>query len=251
MRYFIANWKMNMTPGKGAQFISAFLKKYKEQRRGDKIVICPSFLALQKISDKVKRSKKIDLGSQDVFWEESGNYTGEVSTVGLKKIGVRFSIIGHSERRKFMNETDAMINKKLLSLIEVGITPILCVGETAEERKKKKTHAILTRQVQKGLKNVKKGNKLLIAYEPRWAISKKGKGEVCTVDIIERELAFIQSVIKKLGMTKKFKKIALLYGGSVSPINICSVMNVPNIDGVLVGNASLSPEKFSKIVSIC
>ena len=240
-----------MTPSKGVQFIPIFLKKYKSNKRGSKVVICPSFVTLPRINEKVKQSKKIDLGSQDVFWEEEGNYTGEVSVITLKKLGVRYSIIGHSERREFMKETDAMINKKLCSLVASGITPILCIGETAEERKKKKTHAILNKQLTKGLKDVKKGNRLLVAYEPRWAISKKGKGEVCTVDIIEDELAFIQKALKRLGMSKKFKNISLLYGGSVSPINIASVMGVPSVDGVLVGNASLSPDKFSKIASAC
>ena len=242
---------MNMTPTKGARFISSFSKQYKKMKQGDHVIVCPSFLTLPKIASILKKNKKIHLGSQDVFWEDKGNFTGEVSPAVLKKLGVEYTIIGHSERRKIMKETDEMVNKKLHLLVESGITPILCIGENLIERKKGMTHAVLSRQLRKGLMGLKKGRRLLIAYEPIWAISKGGKGEVCTVDIIKTELHYIKTTLTKLGIQKRFSKISLLYGGSVTPNSIKGIMNIPEVDGVLVGNASLGTSTFNNIVSVC
>ena len=246
-RYFIANWKMNMSTQDAVRFATVFAKQYKRTKAGDHTVLCPSFLSLSSVASAIKKNKAIALGAQDVSWEEQGNYTGEVSPLNLKKTKVAYCIIGHSERRLYLNETDAMVNKKIRALLRVGITPILCIGETNAERLKNKTKQKLTAQLTKALAGVPDGKRLIIAYEPIWAISKGGKGTAMSSAIIEKEILGIDTISKKLRLSKKFRNIIYIYGGSVSAQNIRTILTIPLVDGVLVGNASLAASSFLKM----
>jgi len=226
-----ANWKMNKTKDEAVSFIKKF-KSLIRDIKDKEIIICPSFTALCIVSKEIKDSN-IKLGAQNLYCEKEGAFTGEISPLMLKDLHCEYVIIGHSERRHIFNEPDELINKKLKTAIANNIIPIFCVGETLEQRKTGKTKDIIRRQIEKGLKGI--NGKLLIAYEPVWAI---GTGLNATPEQAEE----VHSLIKK------FKETPILYGGSVNPDNINDLIKMPNIDGVLVGGASLDPVKFARIV---
>jgi triosephosphate isomerase (TIM) len=242
-RYFIANWKMNLKDSDVKSFLVRFSKQYKRIHKNDHVVLCPTFTSLITAKKGSLKNKAIAIGAQDVFWEKKGNFTGEVSPTRLKKIGVSYCIVGHSERRTNLGETDTMINNKIKALLEVRITPVLCIGETVKERKTGLKNKKLMMQLRKGLVGITKNKHVIVAYEPLWAISKNGKGNPMTTTVITREMESLEKAIIKLG----YKKISLLYGGSVSPLNVKSIMSIPSVNGVLVGNASLSAPSFLKI----
>jgi len=242
MKFFMANWKMHKTVQEALEFLKDFIPSV--QGISDReIGIAPAFVCIESMS-KALRDTDIKVGAQNVFYENKGAYTGEVSPVMLKDLNVDYVIIGHSERRKYFHETDEIINLKIKATMSENLNVIFCIGETLEERESEKTFDVLKKQIEKGLENIEKYNSLVLAYEPVWAI---GTGKVASELQIEEAHAFIRNRLKDI-YSDKADRIRILYGGSVSPENIHSIMNIANVDGVLVGGASLDPEKFLKII---
>jgi triosephosphate isomerase len=209
-------------------------------------MIAPQFTALSPVSEIVKGSL-VSLGAQNLFWEKEGAYTGEISAEMLIAAGCSHVIIGHSERRQYFDETDDTVNKKINSAIKGQLTPVFCVGETEKERESKDTFSVLDKQVTLGLKGFSSDQleKLVVAYEPVWAI---GTGKTATSDQAQEVHQFLRSMLEKIFGDSFSKTIRILYGGSVKPENISELMAMPDIDGALVGGASLDAETFSKIV---
>jgi triosephosphate isomerase len=189
----------------------------------------------------------VALGAQNLFWEAEGAYTGEISARMLQSVGCTYCIIGHSERRQYFAETDQTVNKKIRAAIEAQLIPVFCVGETEKEREAGQTFSVLDKQVQKGLEGLvsEELGTLVIAYEPVWAI---GTGKTATDDQAQEAHQFIRSLVQKNFGDARAESIRILYGGSVKPANIAALMEMPDIDGALVGGASLDAESFSQIV---
>lgn len=210
------------------------------------IVLCPPFTALSEISEVLVDSN-IKLGAQDLFWEEQGAYTGEISARMLKDVGCDFVIIGHSERRTFFNETNESINKKIKTALKNELTPIVCIGERLEERENNRTFDIVETQIKEGLVGIGQDDiaKLIIAYEPVWAI---GTGKTATPEEAQEVHKFIRDKMSELLGMDAANALRIQYGGSVTPDNISGLVSQPDIDGALVGGASLKLEAFSEIV---
>jgi triosephosphate isomerase len=210
------------------------------------IMIAPTFTALAAVL-KVIQNSPVGMGGQNLFWENEGAYTGEISAAMLKAAGCRYCIIGHSERRQYFGETDETVNKKIQAAIQAGLEPVFCVGETEKEREAEQTWAVLDKQVKKGLEELvlDQLGMLIIAYEPVWAI---GTGKTATDDQAQEAHQFIRSLVEKNFDKSLSDSVRILYGGSVKPDNIAGLMSMPDIDGALVGGASLDAESFSKIV---
>lgn len=238
------NWKMNMTPSEAEKFIDEFVGL--EMEKTGEVVICPPFIDLYPLSQKLKDSQ-ISLGAQNIYPETAGAYTGEISPAMVKDLGVEYVIIGHSERRQIFKESNDFINKKLLVLLEEGLKPILCVGESLEEREAGKEFDLVRSQLLACLKDVEKDqiSNVVIAYEPIWAI---GTGKSASSDDAEAMCKFIRGELDKL-YGDLSQDVRILYGGSVKPATINDLMAKENIDGALVGGASLKAEDFSKLVS--
>ncbi|MCK4354908.1 triose-phosphate isomerase [Candidatus Parcubacteria bacterium] len=245
----IANWKCNLLTAKSAEELFKLLNKGLRKIRKAEIVVCPSFIYLPKLSELLLRRKKtrIRLGAQNCFWEGKGSYTGEVSPIMLKNLGCKYIIVGHSERRKFLNETNQMINRKVQAILSFGLIPILCIGETKEDKEKGKISIVLRSQIENALKKVSKKEigKIVFAYEPRWAI---GTGKACSSDEACVARLLIQKIIAQKYSQPTAKKIQILYGGSVNSANVASFVKDAGFQGVLVGSASLDPNEFAKIV---
>ncbi len=240
---FIAgNWKMNMTAESGKQLI-AELKPLVKGAKCD-VALCVPAILIPAMAKAVKGSK-IKLGAQNVHWAASGAYTGEISCEQLKEYGVKYAIIGHSERRQYFGETDEGVNKRALAALKNGITPIICVGETLEERENGETEKVLSRQLTEGLKGVEDITKVVIAYEPVWAI---GTGKTATDEQAQETIAFIRKKLAKLFDTRSSKKVIIQYGGSMNAKNCKGLMAQPDIDGGLIGGASLKLD-FATIVN--
>jgi len=241
---------MNKTLKEVEEYFNKFLKRLSEIDFSDKeIMIAPPFTVLAYSQNFIKNSP-LKLGAQNSCWEERGAFTGEISPIMLKELGVEYVILGHSERRHIFGESDQLIAKRVEGVYKFGLIPILCVGETLEERNKGKTLEIVERQLLEGLskiKNIKGGDKIVIAYEPVWAI---GTGINATPEQAEEVQSFIREKLENLYSEEISMQIRILYGGSVTPDNIQDLMRKPNIDGVLVGGASLDPEKFFKICNV-
>ena len=237
-----ANWKMNKSIGEAVSYIKE-LKGLVKNTKDKEIVICPPFTALSAVSAELKASE-IRLGAQNLFHEESGAFTGEISPLMLKETNCKYVILGHSERRKYFNETDEIVNKKIKIALKNKLIPILCIGETLEQRKANKTKEIIKKQFENSLKNIK-SDKLVIAYEPVWAI---GTGNNATPEQAEEAHAFIRRLVKKHFGSAAAEKIRIIYGGSVIPENIKGLMSQKNIDGALVGGASLDAKEFFEII---
>ncbi|MBN3894604.1 MAG: triose-phosphate isomerase [Nostoc sp. NOS(2021)] len=231
------NWKMFKTQAETQEFLQGFLPHLEETPQGREVILCPPFTDLSLLSKSLHGSL-IHLGAQNVHWEEYGPYTGEISAPMLTESGVRFVIVGHSERRQYFNETDATVNLRLRTAQRFGLTPILCVGETKQQRDAGEMESVITLQLDKGLVDIDQNN-LVIAYEPIWAI---GTGETCEVTEANRIIGLIRSQLSN-------PNVSIQYGGSVKPNNIDEIMAQPEIDGVLVGGASLEPESFARIVN--
>lgn len=244
-----ANWKMNKTVEEAVSFINEFKKIVKNV--GDvEIVICPPFTALEAVSHELKNSK-IKLGAQNMHFEDAGAYTGEVSPLMLKEIGCEYVILGHSERREIFNENDFLINKKVIAALDHGLIPILCIGENLEQRKSNKTKEVIETQLKNCLKNIDKNQilKMSIAYEPIWAISKGDPNhKAATKEDAEEGHEFIRSIIAKMYDASTAKNSRIIYGGSMKSENAKELLEMPNIDGGLVGNASLNAKSFAEIV---
>ena len=236
------NWKMNMTPSQGVQLVEE-LKPLVADATCD-VVVCVPATHLHAVGQAVKGSN-IKLGAQNVHFAKSGAYTGEISCDMLKELGVEYVIIGHSERRQYFGETDQTVNKRTLAALENGLTPIVCVGESLEERESNKTEEVLLRQITEGLKGVENIPDLVIAYEPIWAI---GTGVTATKEQANETIGYIRSVIAKTFCPKCAEKVRIQYGGSMKPSNASELMGMEEIDGGLIGGASLKAVDFSQIV---
>lgn len=210
------------------------------------IVVCPPFISLQAVKD-VLAGSNIGLGAQNIFWEKNGAFTGEVSAPMLKSVGCAYVIIGHSERRTYFGETDSTVNKRIFAALAEGLKPIVCVGETLEEREAGKTFDVIKRQITGGLANLSTEQMMpvVIAYEPVWAI---GTGKTATPAQAQEVHAFIRQLLKELFGQATADATRLQYGGSVKPENAAELMSQPDIDGALVGGASLKAETFEKII---
>ncbi|MEK6645885.1 MAG: triose-phosphate isomerase [Candidatus Firestonebacteria bacterium] len=243
---FIAgNWKMYKLTKEAIQLVNG-IKSGISDVNGVDVAVCPPYTSLSVISEAIK-SSKIMLGAQNVHWETKGAFTGEVSPQMLLDIGCTLVIIGHSERRTYFGETDETINKKIKSVLLVGLNPIFCVGETLSEREKGITEEIIKRQITEGLKDIKleSMSKITIAYEPVWAI---GTGKTATPKQANDVHIFIRGIIKQLYGNEIAQNVRIQYGGSVKSENIAELMKESDIDGALVGGASLEADTFIKLI---
>ena len=229
----IGNWKMNKTPSEAEELARAITGSVKKTRT--EIVLCPSFVCLDKVGSVLKKSNVL-LGSQNLHFEKSGAFTGEVSADMLKDLGVKYVLVGHSERRQFFFEDDAIVAKKAKMAVENGLTAVICVGETKDERDSGDTFDVIKRQVEVAIRGLHKDS-FVIAYEPVWAI---GTGVVATVEQAEEACKFIKGIVGN--------SVKLLYGGSMNGQNASKLLAMPSIDGGLIGGASLKVEEF---LSIC
>lgn len=236
-----ANWKMNKTTEETRDFIIQFTPMV-SGIEGVEVLIAPPFTSLA-VAAKFLKGFGIKLGAQNVFYEKSGAYTGEISPLMLKDCGCDYVIVGHSERRQYFHETDEIINKKLRAAQEAGLSVILCIGETLMEREEGKTFDVLRNQLISGLKDIRPET-LVIAYEPVWAI---GTGKTATAEQIAEAHGFIRSTLREL-FNEKSEHIRIQYGGSVNAENAPTILNIENVDGALVGGASLKPDSFAKII---
>lgn len=246
-KYLIAgNWKMNLTPGQAVDFAKQLVESIKDVPKDVNVMIAPTFTALQGVNEVIKGSV-IKLGAQNINENESGAYTGEISADMLLDVGVEYVIIGHSERRHIYKESDELINKKVLFALKKGLKPVLCVGELLEEREAGKTNDIVKNQVVNGLKGVSESDmaNVVIAYEPVWAI---GTGKVATPEIAEDVHEVARNTLSELYNASVADNVTIQYGGSVKPDNVDGLMAKPNIDGALVGGASLKCDSFTRLV---
>ena len=240
-----ANWKMYKTPQQAQEFLRAFLPLVDGHTR-DQIAICPPFVCLPAVVEALSGSG-IGVGAQNLHWEKEGAYTGEVSAGMLAAVGCTHVIIGHSERRQYFGETDDTVNRKLETALEIGLTPIMCVGEVLQERESGLTENVLRRQCQRGLRGISgaKARKLVIAYEPVWAI---GTGKTATPQIAAAAHVVIRAQAAQALGKEVADRMRILYGGSVKPDNAKVLMSESEIDGALVGGASLDPKSLAAIV---
>lgn len=239
------NWKLNKTIKEAIDLVT-LLKREVGDIQSVEIVVCPPYTALSEVSEILAESD-IQLGAQDLYWETKGAFTGAVSGNLLKDAGARFVIVGHSERRQFFHETDETVNKKTRAALLARLTPIVCVGETLAERENDKTFQVIGRQLKDGFAGLSAGQmkELVVAYEPVWAI---GTGKVATPRQAEEAHVFIRKEIHAAFGEEVARGLRILYGGSVKSDNISQLMQEPDIDGALVGGASLEAVQFSQIV---
>ncbi len=239
------NWKMNKTVPEALSLVQEI--KIKLTRSDYKVVVIPPFTALYSVGGAISGSP-IKLGAQNVFWEDAGAYTGEISPVMLADLGVEYVIVGHSERRKYFGETDEMINKKLKAVLAHNMTPILCVGESLEDREAGRTINVITAQLKAALDGIPFVDieNIVIAYEPLWAI---GTGKTATPIQAQTVHAFIREELNTLYGNNMGDKVTILYGGSVKPDNAADLTGMPDVDGALVGGASLKAESFLGIIN--
>lgn len=238
------NWKMFKTRDDALQFIFAVNEKVPSKEKVDSVICAPAFV----LRCLVKRQgENLRIGAQNMHYEENGAFTGEISAPMLNSIDVSYVIIGHSERREMFNETDEAVNKKLKTALHHNITPILCVGESLEHRESGKTNDVIGRQLELDLEGLSAADvaNIVIAYEPIWAI---GTGKTATPQIAEETCAFIRSKVEQLYNTETANTVRIQYGGSVKLSNVDELMAQPNIDGALIGGASLIAEDFVKLV---
>lgn len=242
---FIAgNWKMFKTKAEAREFAAAFRELYKGT--DIRTAICAPYTDLEMLVEMF-RGTGIKVGAQNVHFADEGAYTGEISAAMLEEIGVDFCIVGHSERRQYFGETNDTVNRKLKKLFEGSVRPIMCVGESLEERDTGNAESVVGSQLEEGLKDIGTSDaaKLVIAYEPVWAI---GTGRTATPQQAEEMCAFIRGTLTELYDEDVADEVIIQYGGSVKPANATEIMNMPEIDGALVGGASLKPEDFMKII---
>ncbi|MBI2652704.1 triose-phosphate isomerase [Candidatus Woesearchaeota archaeon] len=245
-----ANWKMNKSISEAISFIEEFKRLVSNEKNVD-IVVCSPFTSLQAVANKLKGSGNIKLGAQNMHFEDSGAYTGEISPLMLKDIGCEYVILGHSERREFFDEDDFLINKKVIAALNHSLKPILCIGENLEQRKSGKTNDVLENQLEKCLKGIDKNQilEMCIAYEPIWAISRGDPNhKPATKEDAEEGHKFIRNFLASTFDEKTAKNVRIIYGGSMKPENAKELLQMPNIDGGLVGNASLNAKSFAEII---
>ncbi len=240
------NWKMNKTRKEAKELIEGLLKSL-AGIDGIDMVICPTFTSLETANNLIVGSK-IQLGAQDCYYESKGAFTGEIPPEFLRDAGCTYCIIGHSERRQFFNECDCKINKKAFALYRAGLKPIICIGETLTDRKAGNTNKILEEQLRGCLNNIhaEKIKETVIAYEPVWAI---GTGLTATIDQIDEAHKFIRNLIKTLFNQEVADVVRIQYGGSVTPENAKEIFAIPDVDGGLIGGASLKADAFTAIIT--
>ncbi|MDV3352352.1 triose-phosphate isomerase [Leptolyngbyaceae cyanobacterium CCMR0082] len=231
------NWKMHKTQADSLAFLNGFLPQLEATPEEREVILCAPFTALTTLS-KTLHGSRVMIGAQNIHWESSGAYTGEISGEMLTEIGVRYVVVGHSERREYFGDTDETVNLRLKAAQAAGLTPILCVGETKQQRDAGDTETHVVNQIEKGLMGVDQ-SKLIIAYEPIWAI---GTGDTCASEEANRVCWLIRSQLAN-------KDVPIQYGGSVKPGNVDEIMAQPDIDGALVGGASLDPQNFARIIN--
>ena len=239
------NWKMNKTPSQTKEFM-AELKTIMPKGRWCDVALCVPAVCIP-AAVRAMRETRVGIGAENCHFEEKGAYTGELSTEMLVDAGCKYVIIGHSERREMFGETDATVNAKVLAALEAGLVPIMCCGETLEQRENGVTAEHIAMQIKLGLKGVPedKIRKVVIAYEPIWAI---GTGLTATPEQAQEVCESIRTVVRKLYSSKSARAISILYGGSMNEKNAFELLAQPDIDGGLIGGASLVPEKFVKII---
>ena len=241
-----ANWKMHMTQSESEAFLSTFLREI-----GDlddvEIVIVPPFTAIAKVSELLSQTQTIKVGAQNMHWERNGAFTGEISPAMLRELFVRYVVLGHSERRAMFGETDEIVNRKVHAAHVEMLRPILCIGETLAQREKGQVEKVLASQLRGSLADVEAKELLetVIAYEPVWAI---GTGKTATAQEAQEAHAFIRRTLHKMSDDATAEKVRIQYGGSVKPDNARELLSQPDIDGALVGGASLDPRSFAQIV---
>jgi triosephosphate isomerase len=241
-----ANWKMNKTVSEAVTFLDTFLLELGEEKRVD-VVICPPFTALAKVSEVLSDVSNVRLGAQNMHWEKPGAYTGEVSADMLRELFVRYVVLGHSERRSLFGETDAVVNRKTKAALAAVLKPIVCVGETLDERDAGRVESVLSTQLSGSLADLsaKEFEEVIIAYEPVWAI---GTGRTASPEQAQAAHAFIRAHLETMAGKAVADKVRIQYGGSVKPANTAELMSQPDIDGALVGGASLEARAFVEIV---
>ncbi|MGD0335733.1 MAG: triose-phosphate isomerase [Candidatus Omnitrophota bacterium] len=239
------NWKMYKTIKEGQELVVALSRELYKIENVD-IIVCPPYTSLAFLADALETSNII-LGAQDVFWKEEGAFTGEVSCKMLKDAGCKFVIIGHSERRQYFGETNEAVNNKVKAALKEALTPIMCVGETLAEREKDLTFKILDNHLKGGLKDIsaEQVEKIVIAYEPVWAI---GTGKTATPEQAQEAHKYIRDTLGTMYSQDLASQVRIQYGGSVKPDNISDIMRQPDVDGALVGGASLQVDSFASIV---
>jgi triosephosphate isomerase (TIM) len=249
MQYLIANWKMQLNESESettAREIVRLWSAQADRSRNVTVVLCPGAESLDETA-AVLQGTNVALGAQDAFWEEKGAYTGEISPTSLKEAGCEYCIVGHSERRQYLGETDAMVQKKVAALLKRGIVPVVCVGEVREEREAGKHASVVIAQVRAALEgNAPVGTqRILIAYEPRWAI---GTGKACSAEDAAEMTHLIRETLNELYSADVVRnQFAVLYGGSADAENIGAYADVHAIDGALVGGSSLKPAVFVRM----
>jgi len=236
------NWKMNTTVGEAVQLVKE-MQGNLDKVEGVEKLLCPPFISITAVGELIKDSS-IKLGAQNMHFEEKGAYTGEVSPVMLAGL-CEYVILGHSERRQYFGETDEIVNKKIKVALKVGLKPILCVGEKLEENEAGKTEEVVTRQIRGGLAEISSPAELVVAYEPIWAI---GTGKAATAEQANNTIGIIRRVVSQLYGEQYAQAMRIQYGGSVTSANTAELMSQPEIDGALVGGASLKAGEFLGIV---
>ncbi|MBE9202916.1 triose-phosphate isomerase [Synechocystis salina LEGE 06099] len=231
------NWKMHKTQAEAQAFLQEFKPLIEDAAESREVVLCVPFTDLSGMSQQL-HGGRVRLGAQNVHWEPSGAYTGEISAAMLAEIGIHYVVIGHSERRQYFGETDETANLRVLAAQKAGLIPILCVGESKAQRDAGETERVIVDQVKKGLVNVDQSN-LVIAYEPIWAI---GTGDTCAATEANRVIGLIREQLTN-------SQVTIQYGGSVNANNVDEIMAQPEIDGALVGGASLEPQSLARIVN--
>lgn len=239
------NWKMNMLPGDTINFIEQFVPRVKNTE--NTVILCVPFTDLFYAWHSLEGSN-VHLGAQNMHWEEKGAYTGEISGEMLESVGVEYVIIGHSERRQYFGETDEIVNKKIKSAFENNLKPIVCVGESLEQKEEGKTEKIITEQTQKALEGLTNEQivNTIIAYEPIWAI---GTGKTATSEDANNSIKAIRNKIREIYGEEISQNVMILYGGSVKSTNARELFETSDIDGALVGGASLKADEFAKILN--
>ena len=236
------NWKMNNTASQGVALVKA-IAPLVEDAECD-VVVCVPSIDIPAVGEALKGTK-IALGAQNVHFAEKGAYTGEISASMLKEYGVQYVIIGHSERRQYFGETDETVNKRTLAALAAGLTPIVCIGESLEERETGKTESVLAKQIEEGFKGIEDIKKIVVAYEPIWAI---GTGRTATAEQANETIGFIRRKIGEMFCPKCAENVRIQYGGSMNAGNCKELMAMPEIDGGLIGGASLKAPDFAAIV---
>ena len=239
------NWKMNMTPDEAKALVTELIPLVKDAKA--EVVVCPPYVDLGVVQPLIAGTN-IKLGSQSIHWAAKGAFTGEVSADMLKAFGVSYAIIGHSERRQYFGETDESVNARAKAAIAAGITPIICVGESLNQREANETDAFVSGQTVAALKDISAADveKLVIAYEPIWAI---GTGKTATNEQANETVGVVRAAVASVYGKETAEKVRIQYGGSMNPKNATELMAMPEIDGGLIGGASLKAEDFSKVVN--